>query len=92
MAKNKVEVFLRKPEGDEQILLDGINARKIETKQDIKDKPCILINRSNQPEYYIYDNEKRMISPKASLPLGDEEKLDKDSISSKNLIVKKVSK
>lgn len=91
MAKNKVEVFLKRPEGDEQILLDGINARKIETKPDDKVKPCILINRSNQPEYYIYDNEKRMISPKAELPLGDEDKLEKKSLN-KNLIVKKVSK
>lgn len=91
MKKNKVEVYLMRPEGPEQILLDGINSRKIETKSDVKVKPCILINRSGQPEYYIYDGEKRMISPRARLPLGDEGKLDHKSLN-KNIVLKKLVK
>jgi hypothetical protein len=85
MAKNKVEVFL----GGEQVLISSVDKKKVDVKSDKKVTPIILINRSNHSEYYSYDNEKRMISPKAQALLGDEAKLDKESLNP-NLLIKKL--
>lgn len=88
MGKNKVEVFLGTGDNKEEILLGGQN-KKVDVKSDDKVNPCILINRSNHSEYYVYDNEQRMLSPKAEASLGDASKLDKTSLNP-NLLIKNI--
>lgn len=87
MGKNKVEVFL----GEEQVLISKVSAKKVDVTPDEKVSPFILINRSNHPVDYIYNEEKRPISPKGEALLGDVSKLDQKSLS-KHLMIKKIQK
>lgn len=85
--KNKVSVFL----GTEEVFLKN-KAKIVDVKPDKIVTPIELINRSNHPEEYKYDNETRMISPRAILKLGDRAKLNEKELNKKNLLIKVLKK